>query len=230
MNLPPAPQQSYRATRTELAGFLLASLDLLASRWDALEQQVDPRSRAVGLTRLKDCGATESLLLWMLYHDFVAHVRPAPEPPRADGVQEARGDSLVFGETSAFALTARGETFVDAFLARVLSTPEDFQTAWDGLVLGRLIPCYHREERVLTWGRRVLKAYRQPSANQELILCTAEELRWPAWFDDPLLHKSPKKSKIRLHDTIKFLNRNQTPHLLHFKGDGTGTRVGWEYR
>jgi len=35
---------------------------------------------------------------------------------------------------------------------------------------------------------------------------------------------------VRLHDTIKNLNRHQYPHLVHFKGDGTGTMVGWELR
>jgi hypothetical protein len=36
--------------------------------------------------------------------------------------------------------------------------------------------------------------------------------------------------KVRLHDTIKALNRHQAPYLVHFKGDGTGTRIAWEYR
>src|SRR5437764_640806 len=56
------------------------------------------------------------------------------------------------------------------------------------------------------------------------------ELRWTRWLDDPLPRKPGKCSKQRLHDTIKDLNRRQTPHLIQFKGDGTGTRVGWEYR
>jgi hypothetical protein len=39
-----------------------------------------------------------------------------------------------------------------------------------------------------------------------------------------------KNPKILLHDTIKDLNRRQLPYLIHFKGDGTGRRIGWEYR
>jgi hypothetical protein len=76
----------------------------------------------------------------------------------------------------------------------------------------------------------VLKHFLQPACNQVILLCAAEELRWPAWFDDPLPPAPRKNSKKRLHNTIQDLNRRQTPQLVHFKGDGTGTRVGWEYR
>jgi hypothetical protein len=76
----------------------------------------------------------------------------------------------------------------------------------------------------------VLKRFRQPSANQELILQSAEELGWARWFDDPLPRGQANNPKMRLHDTIKDLNRRQSPPLVHFKGDGSGTRVGWELR
>jgi hypothetical protein len=33
---------------------------------------------------------------------------------------------------------------------------------------------------------------------------------------------------VRLHDTIKDLNRRQRRAFIHFVGDGTGKRVGWE--
>jgi hypothetical protein len=63
-----------------------------------------------------------------------------------------------------------------------------------------------------------------------IVLCSAEELGWPLWFDDPLPRQGGGRAKVRCHDTIKDLNRRQTPHLIHFKGDGTGMRIGWEYR
>ena len=64
----------------------------------------------------------------------------------------------------------------------------------------------------------------------ELILCAAEELFWATWIDDPLPRQAGMNAKVRLHDTIKDLNRRQHPYVIQFKGDGTGTRVGWEYR
>ena len=36
--------------------------------------------------------------------------------------------------------------------------------------------------------------------------------------------------KVRLHDTIKDLNRRQSLSVVHFHGDGTGRRVGWALR
>jgi hypothetical protein len=104
------------------------------------------------------------------------------------------------------------------------------QAARDLLLLGRFVPHYQPEDRLFTWGHQVLKQFRQPSHNQELILRTGEELRWPAWFDDPMPKRRGKDPKVQVHDTIKDLNRRQTLHLVHFKGDGTGRRIGWEYR
>jgi YD repeat-containing protein len=86
------------------------------------------------------------------------------------------------------------------------------------------------EGRVFLWGSHVLKCFRQPSGNQELVLRAAEELGWPTWFDDPLPRAPRVNAKARLHDTIKALNRNQDRPLIHFRGDGTGTRVGWQFR
>src|SRR5207253_80516 len=106
----------------------------------------------------------------------------------------------------------------------------DFDAAWDGLLLGRLLPCYDQSQRMFRWGAHVLKWFRQPAGNQELILLSAQELGWPGWFDDPLPPQNGQSAKARLHDTIKDLNRRQLPYLVHFKGDGTGTRIGWEYR
>jgi hypothetical protein len=33
--------------------------------------------------------------------------------------------------------------------------------------------------------------------------------------------------KVRLHDTIKALNRRHLCHILHFGGDGMGRGVQW---
>jgi hypothetical protein len=46
--------------------------------------------------------------------------------------------------------------------------------------------------------------------------------------DDPLPPTSGVLAETRPQDTIKDLNRRQGCYLVHFKGDGTGTRIGWE--
>src|SRR5207244_12038017 len=44
------------------------------------------------------------------------------------------------------------------------------------------------------------------------------------WFDDPLPGEEGTDAKVRLHNTIKDLNRRQRTPFVRFKGDGTGTR------
>jgi len=68
------------------------------------------------------------------------------------------------------------------------------------------------------------------TVSQAQPLCAAEEEQWPNWFDDPLWWQAGTSGKVRLHATIQDLNRRQVRYLIHFKGDGTGTRVGWKYR
>jgi hypothetical protein len=94
----------------------------------------------------------------------------------------------------------------------------------------RCLPHWDGEKRLLLWQERIVKCFRVPAANQELILAALEEEGWPDSIDDPLPVAHAINPKIRLHDTIKGLNRNQTHGLLRFVGDGTGRRVGWRLR
>jgi hypothetical protein len=128
-------------------------------------------------------------------------------------------------------LTELGEEFANDFLADALvpDVNDSFAAAWGRLLLGTLTPSYDRESRVFAWGRQVLKCFRQPAVNQELILSAAEEQGWPPWFDDPLPRRSRTNPKVVVHNTINDLNRRQWSYLIHFKGDGTGTQIGWEY-
>ncbi len=55
-----------------------------------------------------------------------------------------------------------------------------------------------------------------------------EEEGWPHRIYDPLPPKGETNPKIRLHETIKWLNRNRENPLLRFLGDGTGEGLCWE--
>jgi hypothetical protein len=149
-----------------------------------------------------------------------------------DDQEEVCQRSLLLTVSSSFCLTELGAACTDNFLAAALVLNGDgaFEALWDRLLVGLLTPRYDTEDRLFSWGRHVLKCFRQPSVNQELVLSTAEELGWDSWFDDPLPHRSGMNPKILLHDTIKDLNRRQIPHFIQFRGDGTGTRIGWTYR
>jgi hypothetical protein len=167
----------------------------------------------------------------MLFQNHIEHLQSVSSPAGGQA-SFPPANSLLLSETSCFTLTEVGEAFANWFLADALVSLEDgaFEAARDGLVLGRLDPSYDREIHIFSWGRHILKHFRQPSVNQEIVLSAAEEMGWPTSFDDPIPRKRGQKAKVRCHDTIKNLNRRQTPHLVQFKGDGTGTRIGWEYR
>jgi hypothetical protein len=77
-------------------------------------------------------------------------------------------------------------------------------------------------------GEAVVKRFRVPASNQEVVLSVFEEEGWPKHIDDPLSPAPEMDPKRRLHSTIHCLNRNQKRHLIHFRGDGHGTGLCWE--
>lgn len=222
------PADPSRATALEFLDFVVAYVDFLAARCQDREDR-GGGARTMPLAWFRGRGIGPQTLLWMLYQGHVDHLQRAGETRR--GEQSLLPvDSVLLAETSAFALTDEGERFAGNFLGDVFSDVGGILSGWDLLVLGRLVPKYDRESRVFTWGSRLLKCFRQPSINQETIISTGEELHWPAWFDDPLPRVAGLSPKVRLHDALKALNRHQLRPCVHFKGDGTGTRVGWECR
>lgn len=84
--------------------------------------------------------------------------------------------------------------------------------------------------RQLMWKNFLIKEFRVPAANQETVLHAMQEDGWPPRMDDPLPCKHGLDPKVRLHETIKALNRNQQHALLRFRGDGTGKAIYWEAR
>jgi hypothetical protein len=76
----------------------------------------------------------------------------------------------------------------------------------------------------------LIKEFRRPAANQELVLAALEEEGWPAKIDDPLPPTSGIDPRVRLHDTIKALNRHHLHQILRFRGDGKGQGIRWSCR
>ncbi len=91
-------------------------------------------------------------------------------------------------------------------------------------------PRWDQELHELWWGNVLVKRFREPANEQEIILASFEESGWPARIDDPLPPRTGIDPKARLHDTIKRLNRAQTRRLIQFSGDGTGKGVRWQKR
>jgi hypothetical protein len=86
-------------------------------------------------------------------------------------------------------------------------------------------PFWDSNRRELRLGSQVVKRFKWPAMNQELIVLAFEEEGWPRRIDDPLPLDPNIDPKRRLHDTIKCLNRHQLIPLIKFRGDGTGQGV-----
>ena len=228
---PLRPASSSRATADQFGEFMLAYLFLLAPKYEALARSSMAIPEPVSASYLRSLGIRGYILLWMLYQGHIEQVDPVNGPhSEMDGKQG--GLSLRTLASSSFQMTASGEAFANVFLWEELLNDDDTVHAAtvDMIPVGDLLPHYDRGNRIFRWGAHVLKTFAQPSVNQVLLLSAAEEMQWVKWFDDPLPRKRGKNPKVRLHDTIKDLNRRQSPFLIQFKGDGTGTRFGWEFR
>jgi len=94
----------------------------------------------------------------------------------------------------------------------------------------RRLPRWIAGVRELWYGNRLVKRFRVPARNQERILESFEQEQWARRIDDPLpWTASQQQAKRRLRSEIQRLNgAHATPHLLRFRGDGTGRGIIWE--
>ena len=201
----------------------------LLAAWARAElRRVNSVDFPVPLTSLPGVARAEHLIVWMYYQGHVEHL----QPKRVAHTRKRRWhavDTVHFNKSSAVALTGRGATFAEEFLSASLTAgAKEKRAAWARLITGRLTPRFKKNE--FTWGCHVLKHFTQSALSQRLLLQALEEDGWAALSDNPFTGGGRINPKTRLHETIKSLNHNQKKNLIHFGGDGTGQRVGWEYR
>jgi hypothetical protein len=91
------------------------------------------------------------------------------------------------------------------------------------------LPHWDSSRRELLVDGQVVKRFRGPAANQELVLLVFEEEGWPIRVFDPLPPQESQSAKKRLHETIKALNHSRLARVIRFCGDGTGQGVLWEW-
>jgi hypothetical protein len=194
---------------------------------------------AVELPALHAAGLTNNDLRWMVCKGFLAHALEQT----TGGQQQERtfrpAASLTFNRRSCFVLTPAGLTAARLCCERA---PRD-AGGWPGpndhagrcsngdashrTPLGQ--PTWDVHRRELRVGALLVKQFKLPSPNQEMILTVFEEELWPPRIDDPLPPHQEVDPKRRLHDTIKSLNRNQKNRLIRFMGDGSGEGIRWEF-
>lgn len=196
-----------------------AGVDLLlhSRRW-AGECRRDPWEFAVSLGELKSAGLSHGHLRWLVCRGFVEHARE-----RTLSLEKQRSfvkpANMAFSRRSCFVLTALGQAFA--------SYPEQRGEAPPPSAKSREQPRWDRRRRELWVAGCLVKRFRVPAVNQLAVLDAFEEEGWPARLDDPLPPVVSGNAKVRLHDTIKALNRNQVQALIRFFGDGTGQAVVW---
>lgn len=209
---------------------------LLQAQQYAEELRRDPWDFAVEWTSLRETGLTNNDIRWLIYQGFLKQGVEALANHDFLTVQQRNGRSRLT-DGSCFLLTSDGFQFAREFKPQVeernaepcaKEMPHDH---YDGAECETLLtPAWDRHRRTLVFGRRVVKRYKVPAPNQEIILATFEEEDWPVRIDDPLPRHVNIVAKQRLHDTITSLNRNQENRLVRFFGDGSGEAICWEVR
>jgi hypothetical protein len=207
---------------------VLAELRRAASY--AAEMGRDPWDFAVELQGLLTLGASFSDLRWMVCRGYIRHAVETTLPGDATRGFRDVGD-LLLPAGCCFVITEAGITLLDSLThteaVDSLRVPSGTFAAatHNGQVL---VPTWDRYRQELRVGGVVVKQFKVPAPNQELILAAFQEEGWPVHIDDPLPPRAEQDTKRRLHETITSLNRHQRVRLVRFMGDGTGQGVRWE--
>jgi hypothetical protein len=183
---------------------------------------------AVEVADLRQLGMTNTDCRWLVCEGWTLLVREL-KPVSGETRRFQHDVGLTIHRRACLVLTPAGEQ-----VARQLTTRTSGRTRGEPRkapppeTFSPVVPHWDRDRRELRLGARLIKQFKLPSPNQEMILTVFDEESWPARIDDPLPPSTSVNTKQRLHDTIKNLNRNQKQRLVRFLGDGTGQGVRWE--
>jgi hypothetical protein len=207
-----------------------AGLQILLAAYDyAGALQLDVWDFAVDIADLRSVGLHSADLRWLLCQGFLDH--GYEKRPVAPNQREFRHEGgLVFRSTSCFVLTEAGIALARRVCGQL--PPEDpppQEHAPPARAAHKpLVPTWDADRQQLRLGDKLVKEFKLPAPNQELVLAAFEEEGWPVRIDDPLPPHPEQDSKQRLHSTLNALNRHQKNHLLRFCGDGRGQGIRWE--
>jgi hypothetical protein len=175
---------------------------------------------AVETSELLELGISRNIVRWLVQRGYAAIAIETTPPMGKGGRCFDRVDNLIFSSNACLVLTPAG-----------VSLAADEPVVEEAEVATRsppLTPHWDPVGRVLSVGEEIVKQFRVPADNQELILAAFQEEGWPSQIDDPLPPEGEIDAKRRLHDTINRLNRNQRRQLIRFKGNGNGCAIRWE--
>jgi hypothetical protein len=224
----------------------------LAMLWQAYayaqEAGADIWDFALEIDRLYASGVTISDLRWLVAKGFVEH---GLESSVYGGPHRSfrPGTGFFFEHGTCVVLTPQGAAVAGDFWSESIVPPRPTRAEdtvhiaggvneagaikpaavakLDGTRCFLYKPLWVSTRRELSLDGTIVKRFRVPAQNQELILSAFEEDGWPEQIDDPLPISGGIDPRTRLHDTVNRLNRRQTNDLLRFHGNGNGTGVCW---
>ena len=223
-------KKSTRASTNGLDGKISNALERLAEALDyASDAGRGEWDFAVEIQVLRAAGLAAGDLRWLVCKSYVEHAREITLPGE-DGRAFHPTGNLTFAKRTCFVLTAaglsavRGQSTAASASCRISSVSRvDGSHGHDK----RLVPHWDPKLHELRLNGQLVKRFKLPAQNQEIILAAFEEEGWPARIDDPLPPRHTQNPKRRLQDTIKSLNRNQKNRLVRIMGDGTGQGIRW---
>jgi hypothetical protein len=183
----------------------------------------------VEISQLRALGLSNTELRCLLCWGYLEHAQERTTAGASQRIFQPLS-SLVLPKRTCFVLKAKGREAASEFGVKkavgvIPSTGEP--TAVHGS--HPQVPRWDSGPRQLWWQDRLIKAFRRPAVNQELVLAALEEEGWPISIDDPLPQTFAIDPKVRLHDTIKALNRHHLYPVIHFGGDGRGHGILWSF-
>lgn len=192
---------------------------------------------AVDIAELEQAGLSKSEFRWLLAHDYAEHAEDVTLPTSSVRQFKPLGKHQ-FTDATCFVLREKGVEFVEGHGDQSMSTSCEVDAKTAGVerskevnnskLLQNCKPVWDTKEKELGVGELIVKRFRWPAPNQELLLDVFQEEGWPHRIDDPLPNVPEQEARRKLHDTIKCLNRNQENRLIRFRGDGSGEGVVWE--
>ena len=192
----------------------------------------DPWQFAVELSELEAAGLTRTDLRWLLGKSFATQAQETTIP--GDAARSFRvlaptvrtpGTCLQLTPVGA----ARLRMLLDCEAQTSITSQRAHRTSPSSAEPALDLPEWVHSRRELRFRQTVVKRFRSPAPNQELLLIAFQEEGWPHQIDDPLIPTSDQAPKPRLTATVKSLNRKQLVPLLRFHVGGNGVQVSWEW-
>jgi len=213
---------------------------LLQAREYADDVRTDIWDFALELRELRSVELTNSDLRWLVMKGYVEHARETTVPGE-DQRSFRRTKGLWFNKKTCFVLTDEGaeaahalgvfetdmDHIADVVPAKTHAVAAKPEVAAPAEPAARVLPRWDGDLQELRVNGVIVKQFKVPAPNQEMILSAFQEENWPVRIDDPLPPTADQDSKRRLHDTIVSLNRNHKSRFIRFMGDGTGEGVRW---